>query len=152
MYLTLFSLSSLSYSIDDDILNLVDGINVDEFVKEASIALEDEGMLREFIKEKATIAVERFLVRISRVSSRCRYIPCEHFLNIFLLSLPGLSSKNVDPCRKTRPRRRVDFNLSRCRWRRSDTDRVNNQGASFRSRIYHPDRRAKQISLLLIFF
>jgi hypothetical protein len=37
-------------------------------VKEASIALEDEGMLREFIKEKATIAVERFLDYLPKMS------------------------------------------------------------------------------------
>jgi hypothetical protein len=40
----------------------VDEVNIDDFVKEASIALEDEEQLREFIKEKATIAIERFLV------------------------------------------------------------------------------------------
>eukprot|EP00536_Pseudo-nitzschia_multiseries_P014949 jgi/Psemu1/291736/fgenesh1_pg.795_\ len=55
-------------SIDDDILNLVDGINVDEFVKEASIALEDEGMLRDFIKEKTMVAVERFLDYLPKMS------------------------------------------------------------------------------------
>ena len=54
----------LSISIDDDILNLVDDIDVDAFVKEASVSLEDEKLLRKFIKEKATIMVERFLVRI----------------------------------------------------------------------------------------
>ncbi len=50
-------------SIDVDILNLVDELNVDEFVKEASSALDDEDKFRAFIKEKATILVERFLVR-----------------------------------------------------------------------------------------
>lgn len=55
-------------SIDVDILNLVDDINVDQFVKEASLALEDEDMLRDFIKEKATIAVERFLDYLPKMS------------------------------------------------------------------------------------
>jgi len=55
-------------SIEDDILHLVDDINVDEFIKEASIALEDEGMLRDFIKEKATVAVERFLDYLPKMS------------------------------------------------------------------------------------
>lgn len=53
-----------SCSIDVDILNLVDELNVDEFVKEASSALDDEEKLREFIKEKTTIMVERFLVSL----------------------------------------------------------------------------------------
>ena len=42
----------------------MDDINIDAFVMEAAVALEDEGMLRKFIMEKATIMVERFLVRI----------------------------------------------------------------------------------------
>ena len=55
-------------SIDVDILNLVDELNVDEFVKEASSALDDEGKLREFIKEKATIMVERFLDYLPKIA------------------------------------------------------------------------------------
>ncbi|KAG7347921.1 hypothetical protein IV203_016626 [Nitzschia inconspicua] len=55
-------------SIDDDILNLVDELNIDEFVKEASEALEDDGLLRQFVKEKATIAIERFLDYIPKLS------------------------------------------------------------------------------------
>ncbi|KAL3918254.1 MAG: hypothetical protein SGILL_004325, partial [Bacillariaceae sp.] len=54
--------------IDDDILNLVDEINIDEFIKEASVALEDEALLRDFIKEKAKIAIERFLDYIPKMS------------------------------------------------------------------------------------
>ncbi len=54
----------MKFSIDVDILNLVDDFNIDAFVKEASVALEDDAMLREFIKEKATIMVERILVSI----------------------------------------------------------------------------------------
>lgn len=57
-----------NFSIDIDILNLVDDINVDQFVKEASLALEDEDMLRDFIKEKATTAVERFLDYLPKMS------------------------------------------------------------------------------------
>ena len=56
------------FSIDDDILNLVDEINIDEFIKEASVALEDDALLRDFIKEKATIAIERFLDYIPKMS------------------------------------------------------------------------------------
>ena len=68
MFLILSLIIFSQCSIDDDILNLVDDINVAEFVKEASIALEDEEMLREFIKEKATIAVERFLDYLPKMS------------------------------------------------------------------------------------
>lgn len=50
-------------SIEDDILNLVDEVDVDEFLKEASEAVEDPEKLSEFIREKSTIAIERFLVR-----------------------------------------------------------------------------------------
>lgn len=65
--LTIFSTLHLD-SIDADILNLVDELNVDKFVKEASVALEDEDLLRQFIKEKATIAIERLLDYIPKLS------------------------------------------------------------------------------------
>ena len=55
-------------SIDDDILNLVDEVDVDEFVKEASVALEDDNLLRQFIREKATIMVERLLDYLPKLS------------------------------------------------------------------------------------
>lgn len=35
---------------------------MDELVREASVALEDEERFREFIKEKVSMAIERFLV------------------------------------------------------------------------------------------
>jgi hypothetical protein len=50
-------------SIDDDILNLMDEVDLDEFLKEASDALDDPEHLSNFIREKVTIAIERFLVR-----------------------------------------------------------------------------------------
>lgn len=46
----------------------MDELNIDEFVKEASVALEDDNLLRQFIKEKATIAIERFLDYIPKLS------------------------------------------------------------------------------------
>mmetsp|Transcript_6663 Transcript_6663/g.16239 ORF Transcript_6663/g.16239 Transcript_6663/m.16239 type:complete len:905 (+) Transcript_6663:2-2716(+) len=55
-------------SIDVDILNLVDDFNIDAFVKEASVALEDDNLLRKFIKEKATIMVERFLDYLPKIA------------------------------------------------------------------------------------
>ena len=51
-----------SDSIEDDILNLVDEVDLDEFLKEASDAIDDEEKLAEFLQEKAIIAIERFLV------------------------------------------------------------------------------------------
>ena len=55
-------------SIEDDILNLVYEVDIDEFLKEASDALEDPDKLSEFIKEKATIAIERFLDYLPKMS------------------------------------------------------------------------------------
>jgi hypothetical protein len=49
-------------SIDDDILNLMDEVDVDEFLKEGVEAMEDPEKLSQFIREKSTIAIERFLV------------------------------------------------------------------------------------------
>lgn len=49
-------------SIDDDILNLIDEVDLDEFIKEASDAIEDVDRLTDFVREKSTIAIERFLV------------------------------------------------------------------------------------------
>jgi hypothetical protein len=48
-------------SLDDDILNLLDEVDIDEFLKEASDAIVDEDLLAAFIREKSTIAVQRFL-------------------------------------------------------------------------------------------
>ena len=50
-------------SIDDDILKLMDEVNLDEFLKEASAAIDDQESLAQFFREKVTIAIERFLVR-----------------------------------------------------------------------------------------
>jgi len=55
-------------SIEDDILNLVDEVDIDEFLKEASDAVENPEKLSEFIKEKATIAIERFLDYLPKMS------------------------------------------------------------------------------------
>jgi hypothetical protein len=54
----------LYISIDDDILNLMDEVNLDEFLKEAASAIDNPDKLAEYIRDKATIAIERFLVRI----------------------------------------------------------------------------------------
>ena len=51
-----------SCSIDDDILNLLDEVKIDMFLKEASDAIDDADKLADFIREKASISVERFLV------------------------------------------------------------------------------------------
>ena len=42
----------------------MDEVDIHEFVKEASEAIEDAGKLSEFIREKSTIAIERFLVSL----------------------------------------------------------------------------------------
>ncbi len=63
------SLSLFFSSIEDDILNLVDEVDIDEFLKEASAAVEDPKKLSEFVREKSTIAIERFLVSASLSST-----------------------------------------------------------------------------------
>jgi chemotaxis regulatin CheY-phosphate phosphatase CheZ len=55
-------------SIEDDILNLMDEVDLDELLKEASEAIDDADRLSDFIREKSTIAVERFLVSYARFS------------------------------------------------------------------------------------
>lgn len=52
-------------SIDDDILNLIDEVDIDEFLKEAAKVIEDADRLTDFVREKSTIAIERFLVSSS---------------------------------------------------------------------------------------
>lgn len=54
-----------SLSIDDDILNLMDEVDIEEILKEASEAMDDPDGLAAFFKEKATIAIERFLVSMT---------------------------------------------------------------------------------------
>ena len=56
------------FSIDDDILNLMDEVDLDEFLKEASDAMDDPEKLTHFIREKATMAVQRFLDWLPRIS------------------------------------------------------------------------------------
>jgi hypothetical protein len=46
----------------------MDEVNLDEFLKEASSALDDPDKLTEFFREKATIAVQRFLDWLPRIS------------------------------------------------------------------------------------
>lgn len=51
-------------SIDDDILKLIDEVELDTFLQEASEAIDDADKLAEFIREKAAAAIERFLVSL----------------------------------------------------------------------------------------
>eukprot|EP00980_Cylindrotheca_fusiformis_P031699 scaffold26800_cov127-Cylindrotheca_fusiformis.AAC.6 len=61
---------SLPYyaSIEDDILNLVDEVDVDSFLREAASSLDDPDKLSDFIREKATIGIERFLDYLPKMS------------------------------------------------------------------------------------
>ena len=58
------TMTSLPYyaTIDEDILNLVDEVDLNEFLKETSEAIDNPETLTNFLREKATIAIERFLV------------------------------------------------------------------------------------------
>lgn len=62
LFLTPVPLGRWDQSIDDDILNLIDEVDLEEVLKEASVAIEDADRLTGFIREKSTIAIERFLV------------------------------------------------------------------------------------------
>lgn len=44
----------------------MDEVNLDEFLKETAAAIDDPEKLSTYLREKATIAVERFLVRTNR--------------------------------------------------------------------------------------
>jgi hypothetical protein len=63
-FLLFFCLTYTSnpFSIDDDILNLMDEVDIEAFLREASEAIEDSEKLARFIRDKSTTAVERFLV------------------------------------------------------------------------------------------
>jgi hypothetical protein len=43
-------------------LNLIDEVDLEEFLKEAADVIEDADRLTGFVREKATVAIERFLV------------------------------------------------------------------------------------------
>ena len=49
-------------SIEDDILNLVDEIDIDSFLREAALSLDNPENLSDFIRDKTAVAIERFLV------------------------------------------------------------------------------------------
>jgi hypothetical protein len=51
-------------SIDDDILNLMDEVNIDEFLRESASVIDDPDKLAQYLRDKATVAIERFLVSI----------------------------------------------------------------------------------------
>ena len=53
---------SRPFSIDDDILNLMDEVDLEQFLKEASHAMDESDDISQFFREKATFAIERFLV------------------------------------------------------------------------------------------
>ena len=54
----------VAFSIDDDILNMVDEVDLDKFLNEASEAMDNPEVFSQFLREKATIAIERFLVSL----------------------------------------------------------------------------------------
>jgi hypothetical protein len=90
-------------SIDDDILNLMDEVNMDEFLKEAAEAIDDPEKLSRYVREKATMAIERFLVRLKSHAFTFRPNLSSHVYLLFL-STPELPPKNVYPSGKARPR------------------------------------------------
>lgn len=55
-------------SIEDDILNLIDEVDIKAFLREASDALDDPDALSAFVLEKSTTAIERFLDYLPKMS------------------------------------------------------------------------------------
>jgi hypothetical protein len=55
-------------SIDEDILNLMDEVDIDELLREASEAFVDADKLTLFLREKSTLAIERFLDYLPKMS------------------------------------------------------------------------------------
>jgi hypothetical protein len=49
-------------------LKLIDEVNLDEFLKEASGAIVDSDRFTDFVREKATVAIERFLDYLPKMS------------------------------------------------------------------------------------
>lgn len=45
-------------------MNLVDEVDIDNLIREAASSLDDPDKLSDFIREKTTIAIERFLVSV----------------------------------------------------------------------------------------
>ena len=77
----------------------MDEVNVDEFLKEASNAIDDPEKLFQYIREKATIAIERFLVS----KTTARYCKCIYGVSLKLSFIFGteLPTKDVYPSRET---------------------------------------------------
>ena len=55
----------LSRSIDDDILNLIDEVDIDKELKEIAEALVDSSRFPEYVREKSAVIVSRFLVGLT---------------------------------------------------------------------------------------
>ena len=98
-------------SIEDDILNLMDEVDLDEFLKEASDAIDDADRLSDFIREKSTIAVERFLVSYSRSSPAMSFDAVLLITNVS--SFTGLPTEDVHTSREARFGRRLGTHMSR---------------------------------------
>ena len=49
-------------SIDEDILGLIDEVEIDTILKEATEALIDEDRFAQYVGKKCTLAVSRFIV------------------------------------------------------------------------------------------
>ena len=51
-------------SIDQDILNLLDEVDLKEFLKEASEAIVDKNRFLDYLRDKCQLAIDRFLVSL----------------------------------------------------------------------------------------
>jgi len=83
-----------SCSIDDDILNLIDEVDIEKELKEATEALLDEGRFQDYLRQKSTIAMTRFLVSFHLILTReacCQHTVLANFYRCWCLPILGLS-------------------------------------------------------------
>jgi hypothetical protein len=62
----------------------MDEVNLDEFLKEVAGAIDNPDKLSQYIREKATIAVERFLVSTRRAQTVKSFCTNEIISHLFL--------------------------------------------------------------------
>ena len=98
------------FSIDDDILNLIDEVDLDKVLKEAAEAFVDDKKFLEYVREKSARAISRFLVRLPDVILIHALVPGRDtiyhslaYANTIYYSLysTGLFTQDIDSNRKT---------------------------------------------------
>ena len=105
-----FYLTFFLRSIDQDILNLIDEVQLDKELKEAGEALVDSERFPSYIRQKSASAVSKFLVSATFWSCIQLWYYLTSSLSHFSI---GLFTTNVNTYRKTRYWRGLGHYLSR---------------------------------------